>query len=91
MAQKTWNVELDGKTHSVQLNWTYFGGAREVVVDGAVVNEDRKLLRWESDQHFEIDGHDCHIVTQPQAKNVAAFDVDLFVGNTLINAEHDER
>jgi len=91
MAQKTWNVELDGKTHTVHLNWTYFGGAREVVVDGNVVNEDRKLLRWHSDQHFDIDGHDCHIVTRPQRVNVTAFDVELFEGNTIIDAERDER
>ncbi len=91
MAEKTWKVDLDGKTHTVQLNWTYWGGEREVVVDGIVVNEDRKLLRWESDQQFTIDGHECQIVTRPQSTNIAAFDVDLFVGKTLIDAERDER
>lgn len=89
MAQKTWNVALDGTTHTVQLNWTYWGGEREVVVDGTVVNEDRKLLRWESDQHFDIDGHHFNIVTRPQALNVTAFDVDLFEGNTRIDPASD--
>ena len=64
MAQKTWKVALDGTTHTEQLNWTYFGGEREVRVDGTVVNEEHKMLRWNSDQEFTLDGHRCRVVTR---------------------------
>lgn len=29
--EKKWTVQLDGVGHQVELHWTYWGGAREVM------------------------------------------------------------
>lgn len=84
MAQRNWTIDLDGREHTVTLNWTYWGGEREVLVDGRVVNENQKLLRWESNQEFEIDGHQCAVITRPQHPNLVEFDIELLVDGRAV-------
>jgi len=84
--RKTWQPDVNGSRHEVVLNWTYWGGKRELVVDGEVASRERRpLLSW-SDQRFQLDGQACKVVTRPQRVNIAKFDVELFVGNTLVPA-----
>ncbi len=42
MAQRNWTLDLGDREHTVTLNWTYWSGEREVLVDGKVVNENKK-------------------------------------------------
>lgn len=84
MALRNWTIDLDGREHTVTLNWTYWGGEREVLVDGRVVNEDKKFLRWESHQEFELDGHHCAVITRPQRSNITEFDIELRVDGRVI-------
>lgn len=39
MERKSWKVDIDGAQHSVVLDWTYYGGRREVTVDGRGVSK----------------------------------------------------
>ena len=87
----TWRVDVDGRPHEVVLNWTYWGGKREVVLDGDVVAKQRKPLLWWSEQAFRVDGQACRVVTRAQKANTLEFDAELFVGDTLVRAQSDTR
>jgi hypothetical protein len=91
MARATWNIDVNGEQHLVELNWTYFGGERELIVDGQVANDNTIPFRWTSEQKFTIGGQEGRVVTRPQRINVAAFDVELYLGDRLITPTTDER
>jgi len=55
--QKSWTVNVDGAQHTVVLDWTYWGGRREVSLDGQAVGSSTIPMRWRSEQAFQIDGH----------------------------------
>ncbi len=48
-------------------------------------------FRWTSEQHFTIGGQVGRVVTRPLRINVAAFDVELYLGDRLIPPTIDER
>lgn len=77
MDRKTWTVDIDGTQHKVALDWTYWGGDRQVSVDGDVVNKDTKLLRWKSAQEFEVAGHPALIKTEPARKISSQFVISM--------------
>lgn len=89
--RSTWQVDANGGRHEVVLNWTYWGGRRELVVDGQVISDQRRPMLWWSEQPFQLDGQPCKVVTRPQKINVAKFEVELFVGDTLVRAQSDAR
>ena len=91
MAKATWQVEVEGHPHTVELEWTYFGGERTLSIDGQVVDDNQIPLRWTSAQEFTIDGQAGRVVTRPQRVNVAAFDVELYLGDRLIKPTSDVR
>lgn len=72
MEQKPWTVDIDGGEHTVVLNWTYYGGRREVVVDGRAVSKNTIPMRWRSEQAFEIDRQPAVVRTQP-ARRISRF------------------
>lgn len=39
MARATWNVEIEGQPHTIELKWTYFGGERELIVDSQIADD----------------------------------------------------
>lgn len=65
MERKSWTVDIDGGQHAVALNWTYYGGRREVTVNGRVVSTSTIPMRWRSTQTFDIDGHPAVLCTRP--------------------------
>lgn len=65
MERKSWTVDIDGDQHTVVLNWTYWGGRREVVVDGQVVSTSTIPMRWRSTQALDINGHPAVLRTKP--------------------------
>ena len=65
MEHKSWIVDLDSRTHTVVLDWTDYGGRRQVSVDGQVVDSSTVPIRWRSTQAFEIDGHQAVVRTRP--------------------------
>ncbi|SHH20137.1 hypothetical protein SAMN05443575_3416 [Jatrophihabitans endophyticus] len=67
MYTAVWNVDVDGRAHEVTLKWTYWGGERDVYLDGELVAESTLLLRWKSDQEIDIDGHTARVVTRPHS------------------------
>lgn len=91
MAKATWQVDVEGQPHTVVLEWTYFGGERHLSIDGHVVDDDTMPFRWSSEQPFTIDGHNGRVVTRPQMVNVAAFDIELYLAERLIQPVSDER
>mgnify|MGYP000329788969 CR=1 FL=1 len=87
MEQTIWNVELDGATHEVRLDWTYFGGRREVFVDGVQRHVSVIPMRWRSTQEFEIDGHPCVVATEPSSLISPYFRISLRVDGRVVEAE----
>lgn len=79
MATKTWDVETDGRRHEVVLDWGYWGGRREVRVDGQVVDSSTVPMRWKSTQEFDLDGHRCVLTTRPSKRLSAYFRIELEV------------
>jgi hypothetical protein len=91
MRRSTWHVDENGSRHEVVLNWSYFGGKRELVVDGQVVSDQRRPVLWWSEQPFQLDGQPCKVVTRPQNINFAKFEVELLVGDRLIRPQSEAR
>lgn len=65
MERKSWTVDVDGSRHEVVLQWSYWGGAREVQVDGRTVDRSRVPMRWRSEQTFDVAGHNAVVRTRP--------------------------
>jgi len=65
--RKSWTVEIDGARHEIVLLWSYWGGAREVEVDGSTVDRSRVPMRWRSEQSFDLAGHRAVVRTGPRA------------------------
>lgn len=91
MARAVWNVDVNGTSHEIELKWTYFGGDRDVFVDGTLVQDDDHPMRWQSKQMFVIDGEQFSVVTKPQTINIAAFDIELHHNNQVLKPDIDER
>jgi FAIM1 (Fas apoptotic inhibitory molecule) protein len=68
MERKAWTVEVDGRPHEVVLQWSYWGGAREVQVDGQTVDRSKVPMRWRSEQSFEVAGHNAIVSTRPSRR-----------------------
>ena len=79
MSSAIWQIEVDGQQHEVELQWTYWGGERNVLVDGTIVDADTQALRWKSDQSIDVGGKRCVVITRPKKVNKVAFDVLLEV------------
>ncbi len=79
MKAAIWNVNVNGTAHEVRLEWTYWGGQRDVYVDGTVVQGDTSPLRWSSTQPVDVAGKQVAVITRPRKVNKAAFDVVLQV------------
>ena len=73
------------------MQWTYFGGERELNVDGQIADDNTLLMRWTSEQHFTVGGRAGRVVTRPQRINFAAFDIELYLSDRLIPPTTDER
>lgn len=84
MATKTWDVETDGGTHAVALEWGYWGGRRKVTVDGEVVDESTIPLRAKSTQRFELDGRPCVVRTKPSSAVSPFFVIALEVDGQAV-------
>lgn len=50
------------------LLWSYWGGARQVQVDGATVDRSQVPMRWRSEQAFELAGHRAVVRTKPSSR-----------------------
>ncbi len=87
MERKTWTVDVDGRRHAVVLNWTYWGGHRQVVVDGRVMGESSRRMRGHSEQAFEIDGHPAMVRTMPSWRMSAKFVITLEVDGGAVRPE----
>ncbi len=57
MANKSWTVQLNGRSHTVDLQHGTMSGERTIRLDGTVVHRSRQLVDTGSDHAFEIDGH----------------------------------
>ncbi len=90
MARKSWTVETGESTHEVTLDWGYWGGRRVVEVDGEVVDEDTKPMRWKSEQTFPLDGHEVTVRTRPSMPGSAMFIVELELDGKIV-ASHDKK
>lgn len=87
MERKTWTVSIDGTEHSVALNWTYWGGERQVVVDGEVVDDDARLMRWTSAQEFDLGGHRAVVRTEPAKRFSTQFVITLEVDGAVVEPD----
>ena len=79
MERKEWKVDVGGASHTVILNWTYYGGDRQVVVDGEVVSNDTAFMRWRSEQAFKVAGHPAVVRTKPKRRVSPYFVITLEV------------
>jgi hypothetical protein len=70
MERKSWTVEVDGGRHEVVMLWSYWGGGREVQVDGRTLDRSRVPMRWCSEQSFELAGHRAVVRTRPRAASL---------------------
>ncbi len=84
--EKQWTVPLDGMEHRVELHWTYWGGVREVVVDGRVVARSSKLFRAHWEQSFDLDGHRALVTTKSSRRMSGRFMIDLTVDGSPVRS-----
>lgn len=75
----TWAVEVDGNRHTVELDWTYWGGYRGVRVDGQLVTESTLPMRWKSEQGFALGGSQVVVRTRPSSRVSPFFVIELEV------------
>ena len=87
MDRKSWKVDVDGKQHEVVLNWTYWGGARQVSLDGKVVNDSTVPMRWKSEQAIDVDGRRVVVRTKPFKRVSPYFVIELEVDGKAVAAE----
>ena len=61
MPTKAWNIVLDGRTHYVELEYTWWDAREKLTVNGEVLSDE---ARWTmaSKYDFELDGRACHLV-----------------------------
>lgn len=89
MKAAVWNVDVDGQQHEVRLEWTYWGGQRDVYVDGVIVDGDTVPFRWSSTQPIDVGGKRMAVITRPREINKAAFDVLLQADGTELKPTGD--
>lgn len=87
MDRKSWTVDVDGTSHSVTLDWTYWAGQRLVSLDGKVVGNSTIPFRWRSEQPFVIDGHAAVVRTQPARLISPSFRIDLEVDGVTVEPD----
>jgi len=61
MAGKTWNVNLEGFNHIVELEHGTLSGKRVIKLDGKIIEENQKLVDSGNDHFFMIGEHTCTI------------------------------
>lgn len=87
MEQKTWRFDLDGTAHVVRLDWTYWGGRREVFVDGEERDASTVLGRWRSSQTFDLDGRHGVVETRPTKMISVKLNITLEIDGQPVEAE----
>ena len=87
MERKSWTVDLDGRGRTVVLDWTYWGGRRQVSVDGEVVESSTVPMRWRSTQAFQIDGHQAVVRTRPSGPVSPRFVITLEVDEKAVQPD----
>lgn len=87
MERKSWSIDVDGTQHAVALNWTYWGGRREVTVDGEVVATNTLPMRWSSTQPFRLGGHEAVVRTRPSNPVSPYFVITLELDGRKMPAE----
>ena len=85
-----WNIDVDGTAHHIELRWTYWGGQRDVYVDGEPIAGSTESLRSSSTQPVDVGGKKVAVITRPRKVNKAAFDVLLEVDGKEIEPEGDK-
>jgi hypothetical protein len=58
MGQKTWQIAVNGRPHTVELEHGALAGQRVIRVDGEVVERSRKTFDTGSTHHVTVDGQD---------------------------------
>ena len=91
MERMSWNVDVDGRAHSISLDWSYWGGYRGVRVDGSVVDESTVPMRGRSEQRFEIDGHHAAVRTRPTSRLSPYFAIELELDERIVPPEPGPR
>jgi hypothetical protein len=86
MFKKTWSFEVDGTSHTVELEQGSFFGGKVVRVDGALLNKELvQSKRWVqftgSEDRFELGGHEVVVYTDLNGFN---FTYDLAVDGVSI-------
>lgn len=56
MAKRTWQIQINGQSHTVRAQHSYWTGQRTVWLDERVVVSDRKLLEYGTRHTFNVDG-----------------------------------
>lgn len=86
MAKRIWEINLEGKTHVVQIKHGYWSGKREIMVDGKLVVKGRGINASGVSHIFNIDEYNCelHIAT-----NGFVYRYILFVDGTPYIAQND--
>ena len=91
MERTFWTVEVDGKAHSISLDWTYWGGYRGVRVDGSVVDESTVPMRWRSEQTVQVGGHSALVRTRPSTRVSPYFAIELELDGRVVPPEPGPR
>lgn len=87
MVEKRWTVTCDGVDHVVSLEWTYFGGRRDISVDNKAMRTSIWPMRWKSEQHFTLDGRDAVVRTRPYRKAPWLFVISLEVDGVEVASD----
>jgi hypothetical protein len=87
MANRTWNFEVEGRTHEVLLKFGLIAG-RQIWLDNALINKGRNLFEMGSEYHFEVDGRlaELGIVSTP-----AGYEYYLRVDDEFVFPKNDSK
>ena len=87
MPRAFWSVELDSETHIIELDWTFLGGLRRIIVDGQMVSSQPHLLRFWSDQQFEVGGKAASLVIRPRSIFFKPLGLELQISGKVYQPE----
>lgn len=86
MPKHTWEVDLDGNRHTVELIHGYWSGKREIRLDGQLLERSKRFPDYGSRHPFSIGAHACELLI---VTNGITYEHVLVVDREIIPSIHE--
>lgn len=74
--KKTWTLDVDGASHTIELDHGFWSGKRTISVDGRVAHASRRLIDFGSNTPIEVGTHRINVIVMT---NGVTFRYDIVV------------